>query len=172
MQFSTALQALLATSLFATSNAYSVLNERANPVPAAPWNPLEKRDNVAFTGAPASVTCSSRTYSSDQINLAGSDAATRERDGNKVPNPKNKFNNNPYPHQFRTQTLAWADPQCGSGQPEGELFEFPIFTSGLFDETSADVGNDRIFFYYAGGNGVFCGLGTHDGAPAKTFNLC
>jgi hypothetical protein len=135
MQLSILLKALLATASFASyTNAYVVLNERALPIPDAPWDKLmlEKRDNVNFVGAPAGgKTCGTRFYSQAQITTAGSDAATRERDGNKVPNPKNKNNNNPYPHQFRNQQLAWADPRCGTGQPNGELFEYPIFPSGL-----------------------------------------
>jgi len=170
MQFFGILKAVLITVACATYT--SALDEKDTQVPILD---VIIQANVPFNGAPAAgVTCVSRVFSQSQIELAGSDAATRERDGNKVPNPKNPGSNNPYPHQFRSQTFDWRDDRCKTGQPKGEVFEYPIFTSGLFDEKSKDVGNDRIFFWYVKGGteAVFCGLGTHEGTGGKTFNFC
>jgi hypothetical protein len=128
MQLNTFFRTLLATAALASyANAYVV-----KPDSAISSSVLDKRDNVNFVGSPAGgKICSGRSYSQAQISSAGTDAATRKKDGRLVPNPKNPNNNNPYPHQFRTQTLSWADGRCGSGQPNGELFEYPIFTNGL-----------------------------------------
>lgn len=174
MQITTVfLKALLTTVAFASyTNAYAMLNERALPVPATHVNRLDKRQNINFVGAPADgKDCSTRHFTANQITTAGSDAATRLRDQRLVVNPANPRRQG-YPHQFRTQEFAWADPRCTAGQPNGELFEYPIFTDGLFDEASRAVGNERIFFYWVGADAVFCGLGTHEGAPGNSFNLC